>query len=405
MADYLQHIFLAVAPFLCVITLIVTVHELGHFLTARAFGVAIDCFSIGFGRAMASWRDRHGVEWRIAWLPLGGYVRFSGDENAAGVPDKDDLAALRQRIVEREGPGAEMRYLAFKPLWQRALIVLAGPMANFAFAAALFALIFMIVGALSTPFTVGAVEPGSPAGLAGFHAGDRIVSANRHRIEGFEDLRTYLAPREGETVRFGVVRGDERLTLTAKLARAEERDAGGGVQAKGLLGIWPKPAGAWVYVRQNPLSAMGMGIRRTWDLLTTTAYYVGKIVTGKIGLGQLHGFVGMAKASGEMTRQAIADSPKSLPDQVSGVLMNLIAFSALISVSIGFMNLLPVPILDGGHLMFYAYEWIAKRPLDIRVQAAGYRLGLALLVGLMLFANLHDLAVTRVFHFFGSLFS
>jgi regulator of sigma E protease len=176
------------------------------------------------------------------------------------------------------------------------------------------------------------------------------------------------------------------------------------MQNKGVLGVLPKPDGAWRYVRSDPVTAVALGADRTWDVFETTAFYLGRIVTGHVSLGQLHGFVGMAKASGAITRQAIDDSPRDAVDQVLGVVVNLLGFAALISVSIGFMNLLPMPVLDGGHLLFYAYEWIARRPLDARVQAAGYRVGLALLVGLMLFANLHDLPLTRMFHFFGSLF-
>ena len=405
MIAILQNAFLTIVPFLVVITIIVTVHELGHFVTARVFGVAIDCFSIGFGRALVSWRDRAGVEWRIAWMPLGGYVKFAGDENVASVPDRENLAAMRARIVAAEGPGAERRYLQFKPLWQRALIVVAGPAANFLLAIALFSIIFATVGVPSTPFSIAAVEPASAAARAGFSVGDRIVAADGRRISGFEDLRQYLMPRDGVPIDFKVLRGGQTLHLLATPSRGQEPTGFGGTQNKGILGVQPKPDGVWRYVRPSPFAAVGLGVTRTWDVLETTTFYLGRIVTGRVNLGQLHGFVGMAKASGAITKQAIADAPRDPAEQILGVVVNLLGFAALISVSIGFMNLLPMPVLDGGHLVFYAYEWIARRPLDARVQAAGYRVGLALLVGLMLFANLHDLPLTRMFHFFGSLFS
>jgi regulator of sigma E protease len=179
----------------------------------------------------------------------------------------------------------------------------------------------------------------------------------------------------------------------------------GWTETQGMLGIVPKPEGRWRFVRLDPFSALVQGTSDTWDVLSTTSYHLSRVVTGKVGLDQLHGVVGMARVSGAITKRAIEDAPRDPGDQVLGVIVNLVGFAALISVGIGFMNLLPLPILDGGHLMFYAYEWLARRPLGARIQAASYRVGLALLVGLMLFANLHDLPLTRVFHFFGSLFS
>jgi regulator of sigma E protease len=401
---FVQNLIMLVAPMLAVVTLIITVHELGHFFTARACGVAIERFSIGFGRALVSWRDRAGVEWRIAWAPIGGYVRFALDENVASVPDQEDLEDMRARIVASEGPGAEAKYLPFKPLWQRALIAVAGPLANFALAIVLYALIFATVGVRSTPYSIEQVMPGSAAASAGFHAGDRIVAANGHAVPGLAELQQYLALNYEAPIAFEVERGAGRLTLIAKPTIVREPDGFGGTQIQGVLGVLTKP-GDWRYVRLDPISAMGRGAGQTWEVLDTTAVSLGRLVTGRVSLDQIHGVVGMARISKAITQRAISDAPRDLGEQIIGVVVNLIGFTALISVSIGFMNLLPLPVLDGGHLLFYAYEWIARRPLGVRVQAAGYRVGLALLVGLMLFANLHDLPLTRVFHFFGSLFS
>ncbi len=401
----LQNAIVIVVPFLIVITVIITIHELGHFLTARAFGVAIDRFSIGFGRALISWKDRWGVEWRLGWMPLGGYVKFAGDENAASIPDKEDLDDMRARIVADEGPGAEKKYLHFKPLWQRALIVAAGPAANFLLAMTLFALIFGTIGAPATPFRIGTVLPGSAADHAGFKPDDRVLAANGQRIEGFEDLVDYVSYRDGVTVNFDVEREGRPLVLTATLGQRQVKSPFGGAQTAGSLGVTPRPDGQWRYVRQNPVAAIGQGAAKTWDVLSTTLFYLGRIVTGHVDPSQLHGIVGMMNASGSITKQAMAEAPRDPGSQALGVIVNLVGFAALISVSIGFMNLLPLPVLDGGHLLFYAYEGIARRPVAARVQAAGYRVGLALLVCLMLFANLHDLPLARVFHFFGSLFS
>jgi len=405
MMAFLQNAFLIVVPFLIVITLIVTVHELGHFLTARVFGVAIDRFSVGFGRALASRRDRAGVEWRIGWLPLGGYVRFAGDENAASLPDRQDLADLRARIVSDEGVGAERKYLHFKPLWQRALIVAAGPAANFLLAVFLFSTIYAVVGSPVMPFSVGAVAPGSVAERSGFKPGDRILKADGRALAGFEDLVQYVKPRAGVAIDFEVQRGATTLRILAAPSSQPERVPFLGSQSVGQLGIIARQEGAWRYVRPNPLAAVGMGADQTWQVLDTTVLYLGRMITGQASLNQLHGFVGIAQVTGAITKQAIDQAPHDPGEQWLGVAVNLASLAALISVSIGFMNLLPIPVLDGGHLVFYAYELIARRPLSARVQAASYRVGLALLVGLMLFANLHDLPILRVFHFFGSLFS
>ncbi len=405
MMALVDNVILLVVPLLAVITLIITVHELGHFLSARAFGVAIERFSIGFGRALVSWRDRAGVEWRIAWAPLGGYVRFALDENIASVPDLQDLAALRARIVAIEGPGAEAKYLPFKPIWQRAIIALAGPLANFALAIMLFALLFATVGEGVSPFSVGEIEPASAAAQAGFKVGDRIVAANGHPLPGYYELKAFLAYRYGDRMDFTVNRGGRLIHLIATPRAVRQTTGFGWTETQGILGVVAKKDGPWRFQRLDPATALVRGTAETWDVLTTTGYHLGRVITGRVGLDQLHGVVGMARVSGAITKRAIDDAPKDPGDQILGVIVNLVGFSALISVGIGFMNLLPLPILDGGHLVFYAYEWLARRPLGARVQAASYRVGLALLVGLMLFANLHDLPLTRVFHFFGSLFS
>ena len=405
MIAFLQNAILFVAPLLVVITAIVTVHELGHFAAGRAFGVAIERFSIGFGRALISWKDRAGVEWRIAWAPLGGYVRFALDENVASVPDGQDLREMRARIVANEGPGAERKYLPFKPIWQRTIISIAGPAANFLLAIALFSILLATVGQNFSPYKVGQVEPDSPAARAGFLAGDRIISANGRQLPGYYDLKSYLAYRYEVPMNFTVRRGDQILHLYATPGPVSEPSGFGWNQTEGVLGVLIARDGKWGFKRLDPISAVVGGTVETWDVLTTTTFQLGRLVTGQTGLDQLHGVVGMARVSGAITKKAIAEAPHNAGDQALGVIVTLVSFTALISVGIGIMNLLPLPILDGGHLLFYAYEWLARRPLGARLQAASYRVGLALLVGLMLFANLHDLPLTRVFHFFGSLFS
>jgi len=401
MMAFLQNAIFYLLPFLFVITVIVTIHELGHFVTARAFGVAIDRFSIGFGRALLSWKDRGGVEWRIGWLPLGGYVRFAGDDNAASIPDQSDLTTLRAAIVKREGLGAEQKYLHFKPLWQRALIVAAGPAANFVLAVVLFSVAFAVFG---QPVTTTRVEvvPAGAAAKAGFQSGDLLLAADGRAMRSFEDVQFYVQFRAGVPIDFTVDRAGRRLHLLARPAAAQEPSPFGGVETIGRLGL-TAPVGK--LQRYGPIEAVGMGVGKTLNVTATTIFYLGRIVSGQVAANQLHSFIGIAHASGAMTKQAVAMAHDAQVSWAIAIAFVLIQLGALLSVSVGLLNLLPIPVLDGGHLLFYAYEAVARRPLGARVQAAGYRVGLALLVGLMLFAAWNDLQRPRVFHFLGSLFS
>jgi regulator of sigma E protease len=402
MLAFLQSALVHVAPFLLVISLIVTVHELGHFLTARAFDVAIERFAIGFGRSIATWHDRAGVEWRIGWLPLGGYVKFAGDENVASVPDQTDLETLRRQIVAREGVGAEKRYLAFKPLWQRALIILAGPGANFALAIVLFSAFFLAFGRPVTSNQVSQVVPASAAARAGFLPGDRVIQADGKPTPDFEDLQFYVQYRGGVPIDFTVLRGGAQLHLRAAPDTRPVDSAFGGKQNIGILGLAAMARGQ---VAVGPLEAVELGARKTWDVTFTTLFYLGRIASGQVGADQLHSFVGIAMASGTITQQAVDQAKEAGVGWYVTVADVLIQMAALMSVSIGILNLLPIPVLDGGHLLSFAYEAVARRPPAPVVQMVGYRAGLALLVGLMLFATWNDLGRQRVFHFFGSLFS
>jgi regulator of sigma E protease len=393
-----------VVPFLIVLTLVVTVHELGHFYAARACGVEVDQFSIGFGRAIARWTGRKGVEWRIGWLPFGGYVRFAEDENVTSVPDRETLEALRADIRRREGPGAERKYFHFKPVWQRAIVVAAGPFANFVLAASLFAVLLAAIGQLVIPPRVERVAWFSAAERAGFERGDVILQAEGRRIESFLDLRELTMIRRGKPMEFLVRRGDELVTLTATPERQTVTDPTGIQQQIGVLGIEAPPVSEARRVRVNPLAAVVGGVQRTWSVLDTTVFYLGRLVTGQESPDQLSGPLRIAQVSGAAA-SAGADSGSTLSDKSQGVIIALLSLTAFLSVGIGFMNLLPVPVLDGGHLVFYAYEAVARRPVGAGIQAASYRVGLALLLGLMVFATWNDLQQLRVFKSLGGLFS
>ena len=393
-------------PFLMVLTLVVTIHELGHFLVAKAFGVAVDRFSIGFGRTIVSWRDKSGTEWRIAWIPLGGYVRFAGDQDASStVPDAHDLDEMRQRIVARQGAQAVSRYFHFKPVWQRALVVVAGPAANFVLAICIFASLALAFGGEVLTPRIGTVQPGSPAAKAGLLVGDEVVQIDGAAIRDFRDISQQVRLRSGEPVRILVKRAAEVKVIEVVPVRKLWVDPLTGRTAElGFLGVGQSqdPADRR-RVQFTPVEALGRGVSATWDILATTVTYLERIVQGRESPNQLGSFIGMAQTSGAVAKAAAHSAP-DVGGKLFAISLSLLALSAVLSTGIGFMNLLPVPILDGGHLMFYAYEAVARRPVATHIQALGQRLGLALLLGLMLFATWNDLQQQSVFQKLGGLF-
>jgi regulator of sigma E protease len=406
MLDVLGSLLLHVVPFLLVLSLVVTIHELGHFWVARAFGVKVDQFSIGFGKRLWGRTDRHGIEWRIGALPLGGYVKFSGDLDASSVPDQAGLAELKSRLVADHGPGAERDYFHFKPVWQRALIVAAGPAANFVLAAVLFTLVFSWVGEQVVAPRVVQVTPGSPAAEAGFQRGDLITAIDDRPVVAMEEVTRKVVLSAGERLRFDVRRGTERLTLTATPERVMEQDqiAGRVRIARIGMGLGPMVREDFSMRRLNPVEAMGRGFDAIGDTLGTTLTYLGRIFTGRESGDLLSGPLGIAKAAGGVTQQAVeVEGDAAL--RGANLLLTLLQFAALVSIGIGFVNLLPIPVLDGGHLMFYGYEAVARRPVPAPVQEAGFRVGLALLAGLMLFATWNDLQKLNLFAFLGGLAS
>jgi regulator of sigma E protease len=405
MTGIFQSVLLSAVAFILVVGLVVIVHELGHFLAARALGASVERFSIGFGKPLLCWRDRAGVEWRVSALPLGGYVKFAGDDNAASVPDDEHLDALRREIVAREGPGALNRYFHFKPLWQRAIIVAAGPIANFVLAVAIFAGLLWGLGEPTAPARIDAIRPDSPAAHAGFQVGDVVLKADGKRVDSFGGLQMMVVLHTGTPMEFVVRRGDREVPITATPVREAVLDQLGHVQHLGVLGVESHLRPGDVRIRHyGPLQAVGAGAARAWDRVSTTVEYLGRLLTGRETAEQLSGPLGMAQLSGDIAKKT-AEAAPDLPTLVANVALAFIELAANISVGIGFLNLLPVPVLDGGHLLFYAFEAVARRPLTAKVQAAGYRVGLALVLGLMLFATWNDLQRLHVLKLFGALFS
>jgi len=403
MIAFIGQILISIAAFLVVLTTIVTIHELGHFWVARACGVKIDRFSIGFGKAIFNRTDKHGTEWRFAWLPLGGYVKFSGDLDAASVPDAAGLAELRQRLVTDQGAGAERDYFHFKPVWQRALITAAGPAANFVLAMVLLTLLFSVVGEQIAAPRVMAVAPNSPAASAGFQPRDLILTVNGRAVQEGAEVTQAVVLSANDPVTFTVERAGQLVTLVATPLRQMEDNAVAGrirVARIGLaLGALPQDVTSR---RLNPIQAAEKGADIFGSTLNGTVTYLGRIFAGKESGDLLNGPVGIAKAAGGITQQAASVST-DLGTQVQAVVLTLIYFGAIVSIGMGFLNLLPIPVLDGGHLLFYGYEAVARRPVPARVQEVGYRVGLALLAGLMLFATWNDLQKLSLFKFLGGL--
>ena len=357
-------------PFLFVLTIVVFFHELGHFLVARWCGVRVLVFSIGFGPELFGFNDRHGTRWKLAAIPLGGYVKFFGDENAASVPDHDAAAAMT--ATEREVS------FFYKPVWQRAAIVAAGPIANFLLAILIFAAVFTFHGKQMTSARVDSIQPSSAAVEAGFQPGDLIVSIDGRAIESFSDMQRIVSSRAGQKLEFVVERGGVRQTLQAVPALKEVKDNFGNVHRIGVLGISRSMAPGDIKVQKvNPLSAVALGAEETWFVIERTLSYIGGVVAGRESADQLGGPIRIAQVSGQVATAGFV------------ALMHL---AAVLSVSIGLLNLFPIPLLDGGHLLFYAIETLRGRPLSERAQEMGFRIGLAIVLMLMVFATYNDIA-------------
>jgi regulator of sigma E protease len=362
-----------IIPFLFVLTIIVFIHEFGHFIVARWCGIKVLVFSIGFGPELVGFNDRHGTRWKISAIPLGGYVKFFGDENAASVPDPNAIAAMNQ----------DERKVSFfhKSVGARAAVVAAGPVANFILAIAIFATIFMIYGKQETAARVDEVIANSAAAAAGFQPGDLVVSINGSAIESFKDMQEIVSLNADEPLDFVVERGGAKVQLKATPKLTEEKDIFGNVHRIGLLGIRQSIAPQDIKTRKfGPIGAISQAARQTWFVIDQTFSYLGKLVVGRASTDQLGGPLRIAQMSGQAASLGFP------------TLMN---WAGLISVSIGLLNLFPIPLLDGGHLLFYAIEAARGRPLSERVQEVGFRIGLAIIVMLMIFTVWNDVSHFR----------
>jgi regulator of sigma E protease len=358
-----------VIPFIFVLSLVVFFHELGHFLIARWCGVRVVVFSIGFGPEIVGFNDRHGTRWKISAIPLGGFVKFLGDDNAASTPDSAALAKME--ASERA------QSFMFQPVLKRAAIVVAGPAANFLLAIVIFAAVFMVYGKQTMSARVDAVQPGSAAATAGFEPGDVVVAIDGHAIDNFTQMQRIVGESAGEALQVTIRRNGETRTLTATPALQEKKDVFGNVRRIGILGIQRSPAPEDLKFQPvAPLQAVWLGVQESWDVVDQTLSYIGGVIVGRKSADQLGGPIRIAQMSGQVASLGF---------------VVLLHFSGMLSVSIGLLNLFPIPLLDGGHLLFYLIEGVRGRPLSERAQEVGFRIGLAIVLMLMIFATFNDI--------------
>ncbi|MBL6957612.1 MAG: RIP metalloprotease RseP [Rhodospirillales bacterium] len=363
-----------VIPFLFILTVLVFVHELGHYLIARRNGVRVEVFSVGFGREIYGWTDRVGTRWKISAVPLGGYVKMFGEGDFIDEDGEDE------RPLTPEEQAVSFHH---KKLGQRAAIVAAGPIANFLFAIVLLAGLFSIAGNPSPYSAIGTIQSDSAAADAGFKSGDRILSIEGESILWFEDLRRIISVNPGRKLSFQVLREDQELSLVATPKARKMKSDSGEMREIGLLGVSPDPEQVG-YIRMNPLSATWMAVERTYGLTAQIMNALGQIISGQRTAKELGGPLRIAQISGQMAQ---------------GGVMNLIFFMAALSINLGLINLFPIPMLDGGHLVFYMAEAVRGRPIGARAQEYSFRFGLILVLLLMVFVTWNDLVQLKVFEF------
>lgn len=368
--DTLINLFHYAWSFALIISIIVFVHEYGHFAAARLCGVKVETFSIGFGRELIGRTDRHGTRWKIALFPLGGYVKMFGDASAASTPDKAAMQAMS--TAERK------QSLHHQPLLAKAFIVAAGPAANFLLTIAVLTYFLYTVGITSTQPIVGEVMKDTPAAAAGLKPGDRIAAIDGKKMRSFNDIPEALVTNLYTPVTLTVERGEKTLSLTITPIEFAEKDVTGNLAKRPLIGIRSQKM-----TRENVNfpSAVWLATEKTYDICATNLRALGQIIAGDRSATNLTGTLGIAKLSGDITQQG---------DSTRETLMTMLWFIAMISAGIGLVNLFPLPMLDGGHLMFYAIEGIMRRPLPERFTEYSYRVGFAIVMMLMVFTLFND---------------
>ncbi len=360
-----------VIPFLILITIVVFIHEYGHYYFAKKYGVGITDFSIGFGKEIFGWNDKSGTRWKICWIPLGGYVKFFGDRNVFS-------QAEQEKIINNYKNEDKEKLFILKPLYQRSIIVAAGPLANFVLAIVIFTIINLFVGKDMTPAIIDEVQENSPAFIAGMKEKDKIISIDKKKVQSILEVSTFINTSTKESIDFIVMRNNQEIEISIKPNLVDGKDSLGNSVKKKMIGIrlLTPLNNEFEKKRLGPSSAIYYSLKEVWFVSTTSLKYLAKMIVGSADSSQLGGPIRIAKITGQVAEYGI---------------IPFLSIMAYISVSLGLINLFPIPMLDGGHLMFYLFEKILKRPLSQKTQENFFRIGLFLLFSLMFFVTFNDL--------------
>jgi len=359
-----------ILPFLALITLVVFIHEYGHYYFAKKFGVGVTDFSIGFGKEIFGFNDKSGTRWKFCLFPLGGYVKFFGDRNVFS-------QAEQQELLNQYSPEDQKKLFVVKPVYQRALVVAAGPLANFLLAIVIFTFIYMFAGKDFTPAKIAEVQENTPAELIGLQKNDVIYSINNNKVKSITDISTYINTSTTEEITLSILRNDSEIFFNVKPKVIVSQDPFGNEIKKKVLGIKIVP----LYDKFNkeklgPAKALYYGAKETWFITKSSLNFIVSLFKGNGDTSQLGGPIKIAKITGQVAQYGF---------------IAFLSITAYISISLGLINLFPIPMLDGGHLMFYAFEKILGRPLKQKTQEGFFRIGLVLLFSLMFFTTFNDL--------------
>ena len=373
-----------IIPFFVLILVVVFIHEYGHYYFAKRFRVGVTDFSIGFGKEMFGWNDKSGTRWKICMIPLGGYVKFFGDRNVYSQADNE-------KIIKEYSKEDQKKLFVLKPLYQRALIVFGGPLANFLLAIIIFFSIYTFAGKDFTPAIINEVQKNSPAMVAGLKDNDIVVSIDGNKVKSIMEVSKFIMMSTDEFINFTVNRYDQELIFKVKPKIVEGEDSLGNKVNKRMVGI---KLGAYNnvvnHVKLGPVKALFYAVNEVYYVSVSSLKYIGSMIRGSGDSSQLGGPIRIAKISGQVAEFGI------LP---------FISLMAYISISLGLINLFPIPMLDGGHLMFYGIEKVLGRPLSQKVQEGFFRIGLFLLLSLMFFTTFNDLKDVGLFKFFNNYIS
>tara|TARA_B100000686_G_scaffold101441_1_gene108646 strand:- start:57 stop:1163 length:1107 start_codon:yes stop_codon:yes gene_type:complete len=359
-----------IIPFIILITIVVFIHEYGHYYFAKKYGVGVTDFSIGFGKEILGWNDKSGTRWKICWIPLGGYVKFFGDRNVFSQADQEEL-------LKKYSEADQKKLFVTKPLYQRSLIVFGGPLANFLLAIVIFLSIYMFIGKDFTPALIDEVQKDSPAEMAGLMKNDVILEIDNNKVDSILDVSKYIAMSTSEYVDFKVSRYDQQILFKVKPNLVSSKDNLGNKINKRMVGIKLSPYNNEInHIKLGPAQALIHSVGEVYFVTTSSLKYLGSMLVGKGDSSQLGGPIRIAKISGQVAEFGI---------------IPFLSMMAYISISLGLINLFPIPMLDGGHLMFYGIEKVLGRPLSQKTQEGFFRIGMFLLLSLMFFATFNDL--------------